>query len=61
LAVGGLLLTVASFYLIMKIAGLVDALGEKVKEMKLWRTVLPFFLEGYFSAIHSCNSFSTWI
>ncbi len=35
MAVGGLLVMVASFYLIIKIAGLVDALGEKIKEMKL--------------------------
>ena len=34
-AVGGLLIMVASFYLIIKIAGLVDALGQKIKEMKL--------------------------
>jgi len=34
-AVGGLLVTVASFYLILKIAGLVDALKDKVKEMKV--------------------------
>lgn len=34
-AVGGLLVTVASFYLILKIAGLVDALRDKVKEMKV--------------------------
>jgi len=35
LAVGGLLVTVAAFYLILKIAGLVDALRDKVKEMKV--------------------------
>ena len=35
LGVGGLLVTVASFYLIIKMAGLVDALSQKVKEMKL--------------------------
>jgi len=34
-AVGGLLVTIASFYLIIKMAGLVDALGQKIKEMKL--------------------------
>jgi len=33
--VGGLLVTVAAFYLILKIAGLVDALKDKVKEMKV--------------------------
>jgi hypothetical protein len=35
MAVGGLLVMVATFYLIIKIAGLVDALGEKIKQMKL--------------------------
>jgi len=35
MAVGGLLVTIASFYLIIKMAGLVDALGQKIKEMKL--------------------------
>lgn len=35
MAVGGLLVTIASFYLIIKMAGLVDALSQKVKEMKL--------------------------
>jgi uncharacterized membrane protein (DUF485 family) len=35
LAVGGLLVTIASFYLIIKMAGLVDALSQKIKEMKL--------------------------
>jgi hypothetical protein len=35
LGVGGLLVTIASFYLIMKMAGLVDALSQKIKEMKL--------------------------
>jgi len=35
MAVGGLLVMVASFYLIIKIAGLVNALAEKIKEMKL--------------------------
>jgi len=35
IAVGGLLVTVASFYLILKIAGLVDALKDKIKEMKV--------------------------
>jgi hypothetical protein len=34
-AVEGLLVTIASFYLIIKMAGLVDALGQKIKEMKL--------------------------
>jgi hypothetical protein len=35
MAVGGLLVMIASFYLIIKTAGLVDALGQKIKEMKL--------------------------
>ena len=34
LTVGGLLVTISAFYLIMKMAGLVNALSEKVKEMK---------------------------
>jgi len=34
LAVGGLLITIASFYVIIKVAGLVDVLTEKLKEMK---------------------------
>jgi hypothetical protein len=33
--VGGLLVMIASFYLIIKVVGLVDALGQKIKEMKL--------------------------
>jgi len=35
MTVGGLLVTIASFYLIIKMAGLVDALSQKIKEMKL--------------------------
>lgn len=35
ITVGGLLVTIAAFYLILKIAGLVDALKDKVKEMKV--------------------------
>lgn len=35
MSVGGLLVTIASFYLIIKMAGLVDALSQKIKEMKL--------------------------
>ena len=35
MAVGGLLVTIASFYLIIKIAGLVDVISAKVKEMKV--------------------------
>ena len=35
MAVGRLLVTIAAFYLILKIAGLVDALRDKVKEMKV--------------------------
>jgi len=34
-AVGGLLVTVAAFCLLLKIVGLVDALRDKVKEMKV--------------------------
>jgi len=34
LTVGGLLVTIAAFYLIMKMARLVSTLSEKVKEMK---------------------------
>ena len=33
-AVGGLLVTIGLFYLILKIAGLVDALKDSVKEKK---------------------------
>jgi hypothetical protein len=33
--VGGLIVTIAFFYLVIKLAGLVDTLSEKVKEMKL--------------------------
>ncbi len=35
MTVGGLLVMIASFYLIIKLAGLVDTLSQKVKEMKL--------------------------
>jgi hypothetical protein len=35
MAVGGLLVTIASFYLIIKMAGLIDALSQKITEMKL--------------------------
>ena len=34
-AVGGLLVMIASFYLILKVAALVDTLSQKIKEMKL--------------------------
>ena len=34
-AVGGLLIMIASFYLILKIAALVDTLSQKIKETKL--------------------------
>jgi len=35
ISVGGLIVMIATFYLVIKIAGLVDAIKEKVKEMKL--------------------------
>ncbi len=35
MTVGGLLVMIASFYLIIKLAGLVDTISQKVKETKL--------------------------